>query len=366
MMAEDGEIRPEFMTTWHTSKRPEIVTWSRRNRDHLIGSAKSSRYVPSFRAFDLLPGPNTARVLLANEDHRIGVESVCGQQKDYLRHVDFDTIYFQYCGTSTIDTEYGTYTLSPGELMLIHEGIAHRTTGSADSLRWFALVHDPVQDFLNVDDSVSYKSFEVTRVNGPDWELPEPEPEGKTVTERMICWRDTPEDYTLVEHYREDMAELSSTKMHEQISAIRKVRVFDLFKEVAGKRDDGQQPIFRAPHLEIKTYNVRGEQYALHRPLRSEEVRIQFRGLATDLSEFETTDMFPGQVSVIPLGIAHSVETVPFDDPNFLRMNFYSDIPWTYPTDLTKHYFDTRFEIKTTVHEESDWIKREEKASKNV
>jgi mannose-6-phosphate isomerase-like protein (cupin superfamily) len=360
MVDVNGEIRPEFMTTWHTSTRPEIVTWSRRNRAHLIGSAKSSRYVPAFRAFDLLAEPNQALVLLENEDHRIGVESVCGEQDAFLRHVDFDTIYFQYCGTTTIETEYGNVTMVPGELLLIHEGISHRSTGSADSLRWFAHTHEPIEQFLNVDDTVSYKSFEVTRVNGPEWSLPpkaERTEEDKTVTEKMICWRDGPDDYTVVEHYRDDMGDLSSTKMNEQISGIRKVRIFDLFKEIAGKRNDGQQPIFRSKHLEIKTYNVRGEQYAFHRPLRTEEVRIQFRGNATDMSEFETTDMFPGQVSVIPLGIAHSVETDPIDDPNFLRMNFYSDIPWTYPNDLTKHAFDSRFEVVTTVHAAEDWLK---------
>jgi mannose-6-phosphate isomerase-like protein (cupin superfamily) len=345
----DSQIRPEFMTTWHSSVRPPIETWSRRNRENLIGSAKSSRYVPPFRAFDLLSAPIQNLVILENEDHRIGVESVCGRQDHFSRHVDFDTILFQYCGTATIETEYGTYQMSPGELMLIPEGIAHRTTGTADCLRWFAYVHDPVTEFPNSDDSASLTEFEVVRVGGPSWTVPDYEPDEGFVTEQMTCWRDGPEDFTTVLHHAEDLSDLSSTDFNDKISAIRKVRCFDLFRWIAGKRDDNQQPVFRAPHLEIKTYNIIGEQYAFHRPLRSEEIRIQFRGNATDMSEFDAVKMFPGNVSVIPLGIAHSVETDPIDDETFLRMNFYSDIPWTYPSDLTRHMYESHFEVKTTV-----------------
>ena len=69
------------------------------------------------------------------------------------------------------------------------------------------------------------------------------------------------------------------------------------------------------------------EQFAFHRALRSEEVRIQFRGDALDLSEFENVEVSPGEVTIIPLGIFHSVISIPPEDESFLRLNFYSRGP---------------------------------------
>ena len=83
---------------------------------------------------------------------------------------------------------------------------------------------------------------------------------------------------------------------------------------------------------------MQSEQFAFHRALRSEEVRIQFRGDALDLSEFENVEVSPGEVTIIPLGISHSVISIPPEDENFLRLNFYS-----------------KFEIKTTVHKQAEW-----------
>jgi hypothetical protein len=37
---------------------------------------------------------------------------------------------------------------------------------------------------------------------------------------------------------------------------------------------------------------------------RVEEVRIQFRGDALDLSEFENVEVSPGEITIIPLGIS--------------------------------------------------------------
>ena len=47
--------------------------------------------------------------------------------------------------------------------------------------------------------------------------------------------------------------------------------------------------------------------------------------------------------------------SIPPEDENFLRLNFYSKVRWRVPIDPTKHYFDSRFEIKTTVHKQAEW-----------
>ena len=356
-MSEIVKFR-EFMTTWHTSTRPEMGVWSDRNKANLIHSATSTRRVPEFRAFDLLPAPNSSLILMQNQDHRIGVESVCGAQEMFVRHVDFDTVYFQFCGTTALETEFGEYTMAPGEVMFIPEGIAHRSTGSADSLRWFAFANTPFTEWRAENDMVSHTEFEVKRVNGPDWKIPagaaQPIKGGK-VREKMICWDDKPDDLTMIERDYDYLVGVTSLHIHEKISGIRKLRAFDLFTEITGKKG-APRPIFRSPYLDVKTYNITGEQFAFHRALRTEEVRIQFRGEAMDMSEIENQKVIPGEVTIIPRGIAHSVITIPPESRDFLRFNFYSSLPWSYPSDFTRHYFHSRFEVKTTVHKQAAWL----------
>ena len=138
----------EFMTTWHTSARSYLPAWAQRQKSSLMNSGKSTRALPMFRAFDLLAKPNDRIELLVNKDHKIGVESVCGAQQEFIRHVDFDTVYVQFAGETTIETEFAEYKMSPGDIMHVPEGIAHRSSGSADSLRWFAYVNAPFTHFM--------------------------------------------------------------------------------------------------------------------------------------------------------------------------------------------------------------------------
>jgi hypothetical protein len=90
----------EFMTTWDDFPRPGLTAWADRRKAGLMGNAKSSRHTPKFRPFDMLAEPNQSLVILANANHRIGVESVFGVQDAFHRYVDADMIYFQYCGTT--------------------------------------------------------------------------------------------------------------------------------------------------------------------------------------------------------------------------------------------------------------------------
>lgn len=351
------ETRREFMTSWHTSPRPALEAWSDRSQRDLMHSTKSSKHVPLFRPFDLLAQPNQSLIVLENDDQRIGVESVVGAQAEFRRHVDFDTVYFQFAGRTSIETEFGEVELGPGELVFIPEGIAHRSTGSAQSLRWFAFVEEPFRRFQDSESYTSDTAFEVIRHNGPAWTIPagrEKPQKGGRVKEVMICWNDKPDDFTVAERDYDYLAGASSLSRTEKISGIRKLRVFDVFKNIAGK-GGSVEPLLQSPFLEIKTYNIIGEQIAFHRALRSEEVRIHFRGNALDMSEIENVSMVPGAVTVIPRGIAHSVITEPEDDPSFLRMNFYSNLPWRYPNDLTDHAFNSTFEVKTAVHQEAAW-----------
>lgn len=345
------------MSTWHTSTRPGIEAWSSREKQDLVESGKSTRLVPMFRPFDLLAEPNQALTILSNHDNRIGIESVVGAQENFTRNIDFDTVYFQFAGTTSLETEFGEIEMAPGELLVIPEGIAHRSTGSADSLRWFIYARTPFTAFQADENHTSETSFTVTRHNGPDWKIEpgkeRPIKEGR-VNEVMVCWDDKPDDLTIIARDYGSLVGVSSLNPRESASGLRKLRAFDLFGGIAGTaKMDG--PIIQSPTLEVKTYNIIGEQFAFHRALRSEEVRIQFRGRGLDMSELENMMVYPGRVTVIPRGIAHSVITDPPEDETFLRINFYSTLTWSYPADLTKHAFESTFEVETNVIRAAPW-----------
>jgi hypothetical protein len=75
----------EFMTTWKDFPRPGLAAWAERKKAGLMGTAKSTHYTPRFRPFDMLGTPNQSLVILENENHRIGVESVVGVQESFHR-----------------------------------------------------------------------------------------------------------------------------------------------------------------------------------------------------------------------------------------------------------------------------------------
>jgi mannose-6-phosphate isomerase-like protein (cupin superfamily) len=268
-------------------------------------------------------------------------------------------IYFQFCGNTTVETEFGVYEMEPSEVMLIPGGISHRSIGCNDSLRYFCQSHEAVDHVMGEDQYTSRTTFEVKRIGGPDWTAPQgtnPPSRGQ-VTEKMHFWDDGPDDHTLVERDYDSLVGVAGLRRGEPGSATRKLRAFDHFTAIVGKgrEDAGTQPLMESANMRIRTYNMQDEQFAFHRALRSEEVRIQFRGDALDMSEFENVEVSPGEITIIPLGISHSVISIPPEDENFLRLNFYSKVRWRVPIDPTKHIFNSKFEITTTVHKQAEW-----------
>ncbi len=160
---------------------------------------------------------------------------------------------------------------------------------------------------------------------------------------------------TIAERDYDYLVGAATMKPDAQESGIRKICVFDFFEEIIGKTVREPYAIMSSSRLKIRTYNITGEQVAFHRALRSEEVRIQFRGNATEISEYETDTIRPGEVTIVPRGIAHSVITDPPDDLSFLRFNFYSALPWRVPRDLTHHHSESRFDVTTKIVKEADW-----------
>ena len=84
--------------------------------------------------------------------------------------------------------------------------------------------------------------------------------------------------------------------------------------------------------------------------------QVQFHGDAYDMDELaDHVYIRPGDVTMIPRGIAHSVITDPPEDLGFLRLNLYSNLRWWTPNDLTQHHYDSYFECETTLIQESEW-----------
>ena len=345
----------EMMTSWHGSGKPQLLGWSDRKKETLMGTARGRRNVPGFRPFDLLTGPNQSVVLLENEDQRFGVESVVGAQQDFVRYCDYDVLYFQFCGTSIVETEFGVYDTVPGELMLVPEGIAHRSIGSPDCLRIFVKLHSPVLEMYEGDKHTGRPEFTLARRGALEWAVPEAlknAPRGK-VLERLMTWRDAPDDVTLIDREYDSLVGVASTSRTEKISGIKKIRVFDVFEFLTGSGKGPGPKLVSSEHFMVEVYNTLGDQHSFYRALRSEEVGLQFRGVGTNVSEFDANFVTPpGSMSVVPLGIAHCVENC---DEDFLRIVFYSDIPWRVPVDVTNHAFDSNFDVETKVIETASW-----------
>ena len=353
-MKED-EVR-EFMTGWFGPgyEPMPMLAWSVRKRASLMGSGTSKRFLPTFRPFDLLGAPNELKLVFENENQHIGVESVCGAQTAFTRYLDFNALYFQFAGKTTVETECGIYETAPGELLLIPDGVAHRSTGSANSLRWYFHLHEPVRVMMGEAQETSVTEFTAQRSGGPDWKIPaDRAAAGKDrVQERMVQWRDhSPADATMVERDYESLVGATSKQRDKAESLVQKLRAFDCFTEITGQRGPGPK-LIATDSFALETYNTIGAQFAFHRGLQSDEFGFQFSGHGYNLSELEAKAATPpGACALVPLGIAHSV----LCDPGFLRFVAYSRIPWEVRVDATKHAYDSRFEVTPKVRKPHAW-----------
>jgi hypothetical protein len=345
----------EMMTSWHGSGRPNLLAWSDRTKAMLMGTAKGRRHVPGFRPFDLLAAPNQQLVILENEDQQIGVEAVVGAQQEFLRYVDFDAVYFQFAGSTVIETEFGVYEMHPAEMMLVPEGIAHRAKGTADCLRYFAKVHAPITEAFDEGEHTGRTEFDVIRHGGPDWTIPAhlADAPKDRVVERMITWGEAPGDETLIERNYTDLVGATSLKRNAKESGIKKFRAFDVFKYMTGVGKGPGPKIMLGKHFMAEVYNTVGEQHSFHRALRSEEIGLQFRGNSINMSEFDARhEMPPGMAGVVPLGIAHCVGEC---GPDFLRVVLYSDLKWKVRAAIDCPAYTSTFEVRTRVIEAPSW-----------
>ena len=335
----------EFANTWG-SMQPQ--TWTEREESDLVGASKGGHlFIPCFRPFDFLAGPNQPLTYLASISSRIGVDAPRGAEPRFHRNIDFDTLYFQWAGETSYESEFGTVTAKPAELLLIPGGVAHSWTGSSDSLRLRVELREPLEVLVTPEKHVGETDYRVTWVDGPSWPAPPAPAKGATLLESLHTWDDRPGDETLVERQRAGFVGSSTGGRAPQ-----KIRLFDIFTEITGKRGPGPVSM-RNDRFFVECYNTIGAQFAFHRGNGSEEFQFQFCGTADNICEFGTDKMTPGDLVIVRRGISHRV----IGSNNFRRIVLYGRDPWQLMLDPTKPLRRTRFDVAETVVDAAPWRK---------
>lgn len=341
--------RNEFITGWPASKPG---TWVARSDDHMVGSSKGGHLlVPALNAFDFIDAPNKPVMLLTAPSNRAYVDAPRGTGAMFHRHADFETLTFQMAGETVYETEFGTYTAKPGELLLIPAGISFRITGLGQSLRLVMLTRDELD--VKIDRQIGHTEYDVVWENAPDWAVP-PEselfPKGRVI-ESVHTWDDAPEDETLIEREYDTLVNSVLTEGHFKTDTpITHFRLFDIFTEMTGKRGPGPVSL-ENDYFFMECYNTVGEQWAFHRANRSEEAQLQFCGAAENISEFGTELMDSGHLYIQRRGISHRVKGSPF----YRRMVFYSKEPWKVHVDPTKPLRTSSFTVAERILETAPW-----------
>ncbi|HEY7062988.1 MAG TPA: hypothetical protein VII06_16035 [Chloroflexota bacterium] len=333
----------EFATTWGS---PAPRLWFEREKEELIGSAAGApEDIPNFRPFDMLTEPNQSLLVLQNDDMRIGVENVTGTQPFFRRNSNYDTVYFQFAGTTLVETEYGVVEQKAGELLVVPEGIAQRSTGSADCLRLFVFVREPVEPLYTAEKHHSHTEFDMVRSGGPAWATANgmPQPPQGPVVERMYLW-----DVDEPNIVQRNTSYVVGTATEGR--GITHYRPFDVFHEMTGKRGPGPM-LMKSSVFFCEVYNTEGEQFAFHRALDSVEAWLQFRGDSINESEYGAVHLLPGEMNYAPVGVPHRV----VGGEGFLRYVLYSKRPWEVLVNASMQAFESRFEARTREIERAAW-----------
>jgi hypothetical protein len=335
----------EFGTGWGDGYP---MSWAEHVEEDLIGSSKGGHLmVPNLRPFDFLAAPNQPVMLLRAPDNRASVEALRGTQAQFHRNADFDVLHFQYAGETTYETELGTCTAKPSELVLLPSGTAHRATGTSGSLRLSLSVREPLEVKYDESRHLGHTEYDVTWQGAPNW--PDP-PSDKLfskgrVYESVHTWDDRPGEETLVARDVERLVGKGTAGR-----GLHKIRLFDIFTELTGVRGPGPISMVNNDFF-LECYNTVGEQFAYHRGNRSDEAQFQFMGVAANISEFGAGTLAAGELYIQRRGIAHRVK----GGAEYRRMVFYSRQRWDLLVDPNKHLRTTRFEVKERILEPAPW-----------
>ena len=97
------------------------------------------------------------------------------------------------------------------------------------------------------------------------------------------------------------------------------MRVFDYFTGMTGKGGGPGPQQYESEDFRTDTYNTEGQQNGFHRGMDDDEIWFQYRGHATNDTEWGVHELDAGEMGYVPRGIAHRIT----GDPGFLRYVFY-------------------------------------------
>ncbi len=337
-----GNIIYEFMTHWD-SPRP---IWFKRDEDELIGTQKSGgRSMPRIRVFDLLQGPtnrseNNPPVVWKGQDGKIEVHCPDGPEPVFHRPADYDVLIFQFSGAAAAETEFGEYLLYPGHSLHIPAGVAYRIIGTPGCRQLVTKVHKPVKVTLDADKPLSETVFEV-RSSGDlkgEEKVQIPSRSGR-ILEVTDFWDDELEPIVIERDHARLVGCVTFERGRGREPSV--LRVFDYFTGMTGKGGGPGPQQYESEDFRTDTYNTEGQQAGFHRGMDDDEIWFQFRGHATNDTEWGVHELDPGEMGYVPRGIAHRIT----GGPGFLRYVFYFRHPMYPAVDASSHRGHTTFEV---------------------
>jgi len=344
-----GNKIPEFMTHWD-DPRP---IWFERDEDELIGTQRSGgRAMPRIRIFDLFQGPTNLPpfkppVLWKGEDAVLEAHNPNGPEPRFHRPADYDVLFFQFTGRAAAESEYGEFHLSPGDSMHIPAGLAYRIIGSPECRQLVVKVHKPVKAVLDPNNPLTESSFEVraegAKVDNEQVKFPE---RAGRILEVTDFWDETLEPIVIERNHAALVG--CVTFQRGRGREITVMRVFDYFTGMTGKGGGPGPMQYDGVDFHTDTYNTEGQQHGFHRGMDDDEIWFQFRGHATNDTEWGIHELDAGEMGYVPRGIAHRIT----GGPGFLRYVFYFRNPMYPQVDASSHRGNTKFKVDTVSFKE--------------
>jgi len=336
-----GNTVREFMTHWDD---PAPI-WFERDEDELIGTQRSGgRPMPRIRVFDLSRAPTnqegvTAPVLWAGEDGIIEAHTPVGPERSFHRPADFDVLIFQFSGRAGVETEMGEHRLAPGQSMHIPAGVAYRVIGAPECRQLIVKLRKPVKVGVDPTNPLTETAFDVRArdggPNGHDVQFPERRGRILEVTE---FWDGALQPIVM----ERDHARLVGAATAQRGRDISVIPIFDYFVGMTGKGVARAPQHYEGQDFRTDAYNTEGQQNGFHRGCDDDEIWFQFRGHATNETEWGVHELDPGEMGYVPRGIAHRIT----GGPGFLRYVFYFRHPMHPRVDESSHVGRTTFDVR--------------------
>jgi mannose-6-phosphate isomerase-like protein (cupin superfamily) len=344
-----GKVIYEFMTHWDAPRR----IWFKRDEDELIGTQKSGgRPMPRIRPFDLLQGPTNSpafkpALLWKGEDGIIEAHNIVGPERAFHRPADYDVLVFQYSGRAVAESEFGEFSLAPGESLHVPAGVAYRLIGSTDCRQLVTKLKKPVKLTLDLNNPLTETVFEVraTGESNPPANVEIPQRNGR-ILEVTDFWDENLAPIVIERDHARLVGCVTFERGKGREPSV--MRVFDYFAGMTGKGGGPGPQHYESEDFRTDAYNTEGEQAGFHRGMEDDEIWFQFRGHATNDTEWGVHELDPGEMGYVPRGIAHRIT----GGEGFLRYVLYFRHPMYPQVDASGHRGNTSFEVRTVSYKE--------------